>query len=112
MFLGTNQSPFVLFDLAGLARFAEGVVQADVVGLVHVPLLHGDDLSANPQTASHACWAAEFMTRHPEFSADNAMEIIHAEVGAVFEQVLLDAGVFKRDENGLSAFKKFIEQIQ
>ena len=99
-----------LIEVMGLAVLPARL--ATELEAVKEALLHGDDLSANPQTASHAQWAAEFMTRHPEFSADNAMEIIHAEVGAVFEQVLLDAGVFKRDENGLSAFKKFIEQIQ
>ena len=75
-------------------------------------LLNGDDLSANPQTASHAEWAAEFMPRHPEFNADNAMDIIRAEVGAVFEQVLLDAGVFKRDEEGQAAFMRFIDSLK
>ncbi len=99
-----------LIEVMGLAVLPARL--ATELEAVRDALLRGDDLSADPQTASHAQWAAEFMTRHPEFSADNAMEIIHAEVGAVFEQVLLDAGVFKRDENGLSAFKKFIEQIQ
>ena len=99
-----------LIEVMGLAVLPARL--ATELEAVRDALLRGDDLTANPQTASHAQWAAEFMTRHPEFSADNAMEIIHAEVGAVFEQVLLDAGVFKRDENGLSAFKKFIEQIQ
>ena len=74
-------------------------------------LLSGDDLAAAPQTASHAEWAAEFMSRHPEFNADNAMDIIRAEVGAVFEKVLLDAGVFKRDKEGQAAFMRFINTI-
>jgi UDPglucose--hexose-1-phosphate uridylyltransferase len=78
---------------------------------VKTALLNGDDLCANPQTASHAAWAAEFLPRHPEFCADNAMEIIRAEVGAVFEQVLLDAGVFKRDADGRAAFGRFIASI-
>ena len=52
------------------------------------------------------------MTRHPEFNADNAMDVIRAEVGAVFEQVLLDAGVFKRDSTGQAAFMRFIDTIR
>lgn len=99
-----------LIEVMGLAVLPARL--ATELEAVRDALLRGDDLSANPQTASHACWAAEFMTRHPEFNADNAMDIIHAEVGAVFEQVLLDAGVFKRDENGLSAFRRFIDRIQ
>lgn len=99
-----------LIEVMGLAVLPARL--ATELEAVKDALLHGDDLTANPQTASHAKWAEEFLLRHPEFNADNAMDIIHAEVGAVFEQVLLDAGVFKRDENGNSAFKKFIEQIQ
>ena len=71
--------------------------------------LNGGDLTSNPQTASHAAWAKEFMSRHPEFNASNATDIIRTEVGAVFEQVLLDAGVFKRDEAGYAAFMRFIQ---
>lgn len=99
-----------LIEVMGLAVLPARL--ATELEAVKDALLHGDDLTANPQTASHAQWAAEFMSRYPSFNADNAMDTIHAEVGAVFEQVLLDAGVFKRDENGLSAFKKFIEKIQ
>jgi UDPglucose--hexose-1-phosphate uridylyltransferase len=51
------------------------------------------------------------LKNHPEINADNAMDIIHAEVGAVFEQVLCDAGVFKRDEAGQAAFDRFIQTI-
>lgn len=75
---------------------------------VRKALLNGEDLTADPRTASHAGWAAEFMPRHPEFNPDNAMDIIRAEVGRVFEQVLCDAGVFKRDEAGQAAFMRFI----
>ena len=74
-------------------------------------LLSGSDLAADPQTASHAEWAADLMDRHPEFGKDNAMDIIQAEVGAVFEQVLLDAGVFKRDAEGFDAFKRFTDTL-
>lgn len=74
-------------------------------------LLSGDALADNPQTASHAQWAEELLRSHPEFNADNAMDIIHAEVGAVFEQVLCDAGVFKRDEAGQAAFDRFIQTV-
>ena len=75
-------------------------------------LLKGDDLTADPATASHAQWAAQVVEDHPEFSAENAMDILHAEVGAVFAQVLCDAGVFKRDDKGIAAFRRFIETIQ
>ena len=39
------------------------------------------------------------------------MEIIRYEVGRVFEQVLEDAGVFKRDKQEKEAFARFVEQL-
>ena len=71
-------------------------------------LLNHDDLTADPQTASHAPWARELLQKHPEFNEDNAEAIIRDEVGAVFERVLCDAGVFKRDKAGTQAFRRFI----
>ena len=45
-------------------------------------------------------------------NSQNAVEIIRAEVGAVFEQVLLDTGVFKRDDKGAAAFESFIAELE
>lgn len=99
-----------LIEVMGLAVLPARL--ATELEAVKDALLCGKDLTQDPQTASHAAWAAEFMQRHPEFNADNAMDIIRAEVGAVFEQVLLDAGVFKRDEQGQAAFMRFIDTIR
>lgn len=74
-------------------------------------MLDGKDLTSDPKTASHAEWANEILKAHPEFSKDNAEKIIRLEVGRVFEQVLCDAGVFKRDEKGKQAFIRFIESL-
>ena len=98
-----------LIEVMGLAVLPARL--ATELEAVRDALLSDADLSQDPQTASHAAWAAEFMPRHPEFCAENAMEIIRAEVGAVFEQVLCDAGVFKRDEEGQAAFMRFINSL-
>ncbi len=98
-----------LIEVMGLAVLpARLAVELEVL---KEALLNGDDPANDPRTASHAAWAKELMSRHPEFGADNAMDIIRAEVGAVFEQVLLDAGVFKRDEAGSAAFARFIASL-
>ena len=68
-------------------------------------------MTANPLTASHADWAVSILKQHPEFSAENAEDILHAEVGKVFEQVLLDAGVFRRNKTGRAAFVRFMESL-
>lgn len=74
-------------------------------------LLSGQPLEANPKTASHAQWAKQLVENHPGFNADNATGIIRAGVGKVFEQVLCDAGVFKRDDAGQAAFERFINSV-
>lgn len=74
-------------------------------------MLAGDKLDKIPEIASHAEWAKGILLRHPEFAADNAEQILRDEVGAVFEQVLLDAGVFKRDAAGQNAFSEFISTL-
>lgn len=96
-----------LIEVMGLAVLpARLAVELDVLKKA---MLQQEDLTANPQTASHAVWAAEVQKQHPEFCEENAEVILQAEVGKVFEQVLCDAGVFKRDEAGKTAFLKFLQ---
>lgn len=96
-----------LIEVMGLAVLpARLAVELDVLKKA---MLQHEDLTANPQTASHAAWAAEVQKQHPEFCEENAEAILQAEVGKVFEQVLCDAGVFKRDEAGKTAFLKFLQ---
>lgn len=96
-----------LIEVMGLAVLpARLAVELDVL---KEAMLQHEDLTANPQTASHAVWAAEVQKQHPEFCEENAEAILQAEVGKIFEQVLCDAGVFKRDEAGKTAFLKFLQ---
>lgn len=55
----------------------------------------------------HEEWINELRKKH-SFRNDNAETILQNEVGAVFERVLEDAGVFKRDAEGKAAFRRFI----
>ena len=96
-----------LIEVMGLAVLpARLAVELDVLKKA---MLQHEDLTANPQTASHAVWAAEVQKQHPEFCEENAEAILQEEVGKVFEQVLCDVGVFKRDEAGKTAFLKFLQ---
>lgn len=38
--------------------------------------------------------------------------MIQQGIGTIFVQILTDAGVFKRDEEGLRAFERFIQCIE
>ena len=98
-----------LIEVMGLAVLPARL--ATELEAVREALLSGSDMTADPATASHAQWAEELKASHPKLNADNAMDIIRDEVGKVFEQVLCDAGVFKRDELGSAAFRRFISVL-
>ena len=94
-----------VMGLAVLPSRLKGELEA-----LRLAILSGADLRADPRTASHADWAEELKTRYP-FTEDNAEAILQKEVGAVFAQVLEDAGVYKRDEAGKAAFLRFVDAV-
>lgn len=73
-------------------------------------MVKGEDLRADPLTASHAEWAERIMQEN-EVTADNVTDILQREVGLVFAQVLEHAGVYKRTEEGKKAFLRFVESV-
>ena len=73
-------------------------------------LVKGEDLRADPLTASHADWAEGFASNYT-ITAENALDIVQKETGLVFAQVLEHAGVYKRTEEGKAAFLRFLNQI-
>ena len=73
-------------------------------------ILSGGDLRADPLTEKHADWAEALKTRYA-FTPENAEEILRREVGVVFAKVLEHAGVYKRDEAGKAAFRRFIDCV-
>ena len=72
-------------------------------------IISGADLRSDPDTASHAEWAEEIISRYSGISADNIDRILRDETGHVFSKVLEDAGVFKRNETGKAQFRAFID---
>lgn len=98
-----------LIEVMGLAVLPSRL--AEELNAVEEALLSGKDLNNNPLTASHAEWAKEIALRNPDITKGNISDIVRAEVGKVFEQVLLDAGVFKRNESGRQAFDRFLHTV-
>lgn len=96
-----------LIEVMGLAVLPARL--ADEIPLLEKALCEKTDLSADEKLCGHADWLNGLIKRYPDADSDTAGEIIKREIGAVFEQVLLDAGVFKRDEDGKAAFMRFIE---
>ena len=73
-------------------------------------ILNGDGLTQDETLQKHADWVASFRGGYC-FTAENVMDILQKEVGAVFAEVLEHAGVFKRSDSGKAAFKRFIDTL-
>ena len=72
-------------------------------------ILAGKDLRADEELAKHADWVDEFRPKYDAITAENIDGIVEKEIGLVFMQVLEDAGVYKRTEEGQKAFDRFIK---
>ena len=68
----------------------------------------------------HADWVEEFLPKYGftagsglegEITPEKLHEIIQTEIGLVFKEVLLDAGVYKCTEEGRKAFRKFVDTV-
>ena len=73
-------------------------------------LAAGEDLRSDPLSKKHADWAEQLAAKY-SFTKENALEIIRRETGLVFEQVLEDAGVYKRTGEGSRAFDRFLSTL-
>ena len=69
-------------------------------------LLTGSDLRADEALSKHADWAEKIQARRT-LTEENIDEVLRQEVGAVFAQVLADAGVYKCTAEGCAAFLRF-----
>ena len=65
----------------------------------------------NELTSKHAEWMEEVIKRHPDMTVDTVHEILLEEIGQVFKQVLIDAGVYKCTKEGRKAFERFIDFV-
>ena len=73
-------------------------------------LLSGRDVRADETLAKHADWLDGLRAKYV-FTPENTGALLQREVGAVFEKVLEDAGVFKRDDAGRAAFRRFVQRV-
>ena len=98
-----------LIEVMGLA-----VLPARLKGeMAHLKeaILAGKDLRADEELAKHADWVDEFRPKYDAITAKNIDGIVEKEIGLVFMQVLEDAGVYKRTEEGQKAFDRFVKSL-
>ena len=98
-----------LIEVMGLAVLPARL--ASDLGMLERAISGTHSLLGIPELAVHAKWATGIIERHPELNADNARSILEQEIGKVFLEVLCDAGVFKRTDDGKVAFMRFVEFI-
>lgn len=70
------------------------------------------DISDNETISKHSDWYKYLLEKYSNISAENAENILKSEVGLKFLEVLNHAGVFKRNEKGLTAFDNFISHVK
>lgn len=121
----TEEYPLGVFhphqELHNIKRENIGLIE--VMGLAVLParlknelaelekaIINGDDIRANKAIEKHADWFDTFKNNY-EFTPDNTMDILKKEVGKAFSTVLEHAGVFKRDENGMAGFDRFMQSL-
>ncbi|MDO5444870.1 MAG: UDP-glucose--hexose-1-phosphate uridylyltransferase [Eubacteriales bacterium] len=97
-----------LIEVMGLA-ILPGRLKKELEGLKE-SVLSGKDISEDAELGKHAEWLEGLKAKYT-FSKDNTDDILRTEVGAVFEQVLEDAGVYKCTVAGRAAFMRFIESV-
>ena len=99
-----------LIEVMGLAVLPARL--ANEITALSAALVNKTDLSSNENLSGHAEWMTGLYKKYPDVKAEDAEKIIKLEIGAVFEQVLLDAGIYKRDEKGREAFRRFIDSVK
>lgn len=100
----------------------ENIGLIEVMGLAVLPARLKEELEevekfilgkGNSVAEYHAEWAKGLKEGyHSVASATNVKALVREETGKKFLKALEDAGVFKRDDNGKAAFKRFIMSLQ
>ena len=78
--------------------------------LLEEAILTGKDIRAIDEIEKHADWVEEWCGNY-EITAENINQILKDEIANVFVEVLKCAGVYKRTEEGMRAFKRFVSSL-
>ena len=97
-----------LIEVMGLAVLPARL--KDELSLLADALLRGDDLKKDEALAKHADWAEGIKARYT-LTEENVESILKKEVGAVFTEVLEDAGVYKCTDEGRRAMLRFVDAV-
>ena len=71
-------------------------------------LIKKEEVGQYEDLKKHEAWVNEIKAKYEDINAENVMDILKEEIGQVFVKVLEDAGVYKCNEEGRTAFGRFI----
>ncbi len=97
-----------LIEVMGLAVLPARLKEE--LAAVAEKLISGQDLRSDPLTEKHADWAEGIAARQT-LTAQNVMDVLKNETGLVFAEALEHSGVYRRDEAGRAAFRRFLRQV-
>ena len=97
-----------LIEVMGLAVLPSRLKQ-ELTDLARC-LAEGKEIAGDPVLGKHDAWCRELKRKYT-FTPENAMDILMQETGRVFTEVLEDAGVYKRTEEGQKAFLGFVDYV-
>ena len=97
-----------LIEVMGLAVLPSRLKQ-ELTDLARC-LAEGKEIACDPVLGKHDAWCRELKRKYT-FTPENAMDILLRETGRVFTEVLEDAGVYKRTEEGRKAFLGFVNYV-
>jgi len=97
-----------LIEVMGLAVLPARL--RDEIATMCEYIASGKSFRENADIEKHADWFETIKDKYT-FTPENTEEILKKEIGAVFERVLEDAGVYKRTDEGKKAFIRFINAV-
>ena len=74
-------------------------------------LIKKEEVGQYEDLKKHEAWVNEIKAKYEDINAENVMDILKEEIGQVFVKVLEDAGVYKCNEEGRTAFGRFISVL-
>ncbi len=97
-----------LIEVMGLAVLPSRL--KNEMALVKEAILSGTDFENDENIGKHYAWFNAFKDNY-NITEENIDGILHGEIGKSFLKALEHAGVFKRDENGIAGFDRFMKSL-
>lgn len=100
-----------LIEVMGLAVLP-GRLAEELEKVAHYLIYPVDKNDWDETIVKHWDWCEDMLQTYKDITKENVMDIIEAEVGRKFQQVLEHAGVFKRTAKGKQGFLKFLQHLE